>query len=507
MLNEKVKEENLMKEKIAKRLKSIRIFLILFIFTIPSFIFGQAFAYWAGIISAPAQVNDAMQTTSGSGKEIPVNFTFTSSYTTTFKLVPIGCYVYAYDQTVAKEEVYNDYNMSWSTTDATALETNVNMAFVSAGLYDKRWGDHHSAYTNYIQVKFELGTYATPGDHTSFVAEQSTTFNAQTPGNVNYMLQQNQTKIFRLAVSMIDYPRTNQTAYLNYKGAVVNSYLKVNLRYTVSNPNLYKSTAFWASFNTTNVTNKNLGPYQYEATSYAYDPEFEEYTDGGGYYNEGDIIVVTNPNSPYYGYYYYVLETGWIDLGNDGSAQPHKRKWAKCTKNYTMSNQYDRGDFVVWEGNIYYWSHPDDHHNFNPHCETIAPPTTTHWTLAFSNDTENVWFRHHTYGYGDVVKWWNGNPGGTTPINLYYVSIADVNTINDITSEGNNLSPDPSDYPARWVTVSQFQSRSAAFSNTRAYNEGESILYNGKYYIATIATVAGRNPDNSPNHWKLVNLP
>lgn len=503
-----------MNSKIKLKLKRIWIIFLILFLTIPSFIIGQAFAYWSGLVSPPAAKADDFNANSGTGKELPVSFTWTQAYNTTFKLVPTGCYTCAYDQTIAREEIYHDYNINWSTSDITATQTNVNIALNDAKFYDLSTGTASSNYLNYINVKIMIGSYGTPGDHTTFAVDsgQTHTFNGQTLGNFDIMLNRNETKILRLAVFVTDFSRTDQTQYLDFRTTFMNSSIKVNLQYSVSNPNAYKTTNIWAQFDTTGVSNVIKGPYEYLTTGYLYNSKFKIYVKGATY-NTGDILIVIDSTSPgyaeHYGYLYYVLQGGAIDL--DNPATNHKKTWSRSSEEYYTENQYDYGDFVVHDNKIYRWNSSSQHHNFNPHMITVAPPTTP-WALQSNDPTENFWFRHHIYTYGDVVKWWNGPAGAaTTPIDLYYISIADVNIISNITTGGNKLSPAPGDYPSQRVTVSQFQTRSNPWASTTNYTAGQSVrVVNGgvtSYYIAILNTASNQSPTTHPNLWKQVTAP
>ena len=272
-------------KQITKRIKKLWLILLILFLTIPSFLIGSAFAYWSGLVSPPAAKADDFNANSGTGKELPVSFTWTQAYNTTFKLVPTGCYTCAYDQTIAREEIYHDYNINWSTSDITATQTNVNIALNDAKFYDLSTGTASSNYLNYINVKIMIGSYGAPGDHTTFTVDSGQThiFNGQTLGNFDIMLNRNETKILRLAVFVTDFPRTDQTQYLDFRTTFMNSSIKVNLQYSVSNPNAYKTTNIWAQFDTTGVSNVIKGPYEYLTTGYAYNSKFKIYVQGNTY--------------------------------------------------------------------------------------------------------------------------------------------------------------------------------------------------------------------------------
>ena len=100
-----------------------------------------------------------------------------------------------------------------------------------------------------------------------------------------------------------------------------------------------------------------------------------------------------------------------------------------------------------------------------------------------------------------VVRWWTGSAGSTTPVTTVYISIIDANVIADYGK--NHPSPTPGDKPAQWATVSQFVSRSTQYSSTTAYTAGKSVYVGTDYYIAVI-DVQGLDPATTPYAWRKV---
>lgn len=491
-----------MKSKITIKLKKVWILILILILAIPCFLMGKAFAYWSGLVNPPTAVTDAVSATSGNGDTLPVNFNFTNIYTTTYKLVPIGCKPYAYNPTEVDDEVYNDYQMYWDVTDTTAAETRVFFTLEDAGLFDIATGTEYSAYASNVQIKLMIGTYATPGDEASFAAEYTFTTTASTLGNFDRMLNRNEPKVFRIAVAVADGPRSNPTAYNDFKTAFVSSDVKVELEYTIADPNQFKTTAIWASFDTASVTNVPLGPYYFETANYVYDPDIEEF-DPTTTYQVGDIVLVTDPESPYYGNYYYILKQGTLDLDNPQTNPPPTNYYTYCNKNYTWYNPYDYGDFVIYDNKIYYWSSNYYNHNFTPNIVKNAYPPANYWQVYSNDVTENVWFRHYRYTYGDVVKWWSGPAGATTPVTTVYISIIESNAIGEYGKNKPSPTPGSAGYSNQWVTVTQFQNRSTVYSSTTSYTAGDSVRIGTDYYIALI-DVEGLDPATHSYAWKPV---
>ncbi|MBP6885461.1 MAG: hypothetical protein KBB97_02550 [Bacilli bacterium] len=490
-----------MNSKIKLKLKRIWIIFLILFLTIPSFIIGKAFAYWAGLVNPPAAVNDAANATSGTGDTLPVSFNYTNIYTTTFKLVPTGCVAYAYNPAEVDDEVYNDYQMYWYVVDTTATTNKVTFTLEDAGLFDKTTGTEYTSYASNVNIKLMIGTYTTPGDETTFTAEYTYTTTASSLGNFNRMLNRNEPKVFRIAVSVTDGPRTNQTAYETFKEAFVSSNVKVELKYTVDNPSLYKTSNIWATFTTTGLSNVPLGPYYFQTANYIYDPDVKPYVPDGRY-DEGDIVVVTDPDSPYYGQSFYIYKNNYkLDLSDPIPTAPPTNDYSSCTKDYTWYNPYDYGDFVIYDNKIYYWSSNYYNHNFTPNIVANAYPPTSYWEEFSTDTTENVWYRHFSYTFGDVVRWWTGSAGPTTPVTTVYISIIDANVIADYGK--NHPSPTPGDKPAQWATVSQFVSRSTQYSSTTAYTAGKSVYVGTDYYIAVI-DVQGLDPATTPYAWRKV---
>ena len=494
-------------KQITKRIKKIWLILLILFLTLPSFLIGRAFAYWSGLVSPPAAKADDLSATSGTGTQLPVNFYFTDAYVTTDKLlVPIGCKPYAFTEPNAEELVYKDYTMYWDTTDTTATQTNINLNVTAAGLYDVYNSNVYTNYLSNVQVQFPIGTYGTPGDHTTFVQESGKVYNytGTSLGDINYMLPKNQQKIVRISVSILDGPRGNQ-AYYDFKAAVVNSVLGVHFSSTVTDPNQYKTTNIWATFNVAGENNKPQGPKEFETTTYLYHPALKIYTQGANYV-DGDILVVTTPGV-HYGEFWSVLKDGPVNIDNPVTQPPHQLNTAQCVHEYVSYHLYDVGDFVMHNGQVYYWSTNNNHHNFNPGSIQSSPPNTTYWTASSAT---NPWYRFALYTYGDVVLWWSGDLANDIlgTLSVKYISISNVNVISDIRQGGNKISPNPSNYATQWMTAQDFRNSSLPWSATTSYNEGQSVRVvdgsNTYYYIAIVKTQPGQSPTTHPTSWREV---
>jgi len=498
-----------MDKQVNKKLRKLWIHVLVIIFAIPCFFMGRAFAYWTGLVNPPADQNRTAQNPVGSGKELAVTFNFDNVHTSSAKLVPTGCSPYAYPGTTVSKTAIKDFKMSWSTTDTTALESKVLIQFMTIDLCDTF--NNEIIYTNYLsncKVLVSLGEYTTPGDPNSFNLEENKgNYAGDSLGTtpMEFMLNREEEKILRLQVSIDDYSRSNEAQYRTFKNAVVNSNFRVNFQCTVENPNLHKTTNIWAKFDTADVTDLDKGPYYSETSTYVYHPKIKIYVENQGY-NAGDILYVNDSDSPHYGKYYTVLQNANININNPNTSAGSPMTWSESTSEYRSYHQYFQGDFVVEPDGIYFW---DSYWSHKPNTSNARPPSNSwsSWT-KYPQTILNVWQRHKAYTYGDVVRWWtNNNVGTNRTLNRYYVSIVDFNIISSSNPLGNGMGvfPGSSGYSTRWITVAQFQTRSAAFDLNRDYVEGESMLYtDGKYYIAIIDTVAGRTPVNSPNHWKEV---
>ena len=101
------------------------------------------------------------------------------------------------------------------------------------------------------------------------------------------------------------------------------------------------------------------------------------------------------------------------------------------------------------------------------------------------------------------VRWWSGTIGAGRPLDRIYVSIMDMNVIS--ATNGTGTGPNPANYSSQWVTVAQFQSRSAAFNATRfIQKENQCYTQMANTILLLGDTVAGRTPLNSQMHWKEV---
>lgn len=489
-----------MKSKITIKLKKVWILILILILAIPCFLMGKAFAYWSGLVNPPADKTDSVNSQSGSGKELAVTFNFDNVYTSPAKLVPTGCAQYAYPGTTVSETAIKDYRISWNTTDTTALETKIKIKFINIGLCDSFNNTFYTNYSSNCKVSVSLGDYSSPSNPNSFIGTSVGNYAGNTLGQMEFMVNRETEMILRLQVSITDYSRTNATAYRTFKNAVANSNFRVDFQYTVEDPNLYKTTNIWAQFDTAPVTNQNIGPYYNETSNYIYQANVKIYVEGQSY-NAGDVLYVNDPASPHYGQYYLVLQGGTpINIDNPNTNWWDPMTWTESTIEYRSYHHYNRGDFVIHSNRIYFWDSTTRH---NPNTWNASGPPGGNWTLYTTDPTLNVWQRHKIYTYGDVVRWWSGTIGAGRPLDRIYVSIMDMNVIS--ATNGTGTGPNPANYSSQWVTVAQFQSRSAAFNATRVYTEGESMLYtDGKYYIAIRDTVAGRTPLNSPDHWKKV---
>ena len=491
-----------MDKQVNKKLRKLWIHVLVIIFAIPCFFMGRAFAYWAGIVNPPADQNKTAQNPVGSGKELAVTFNFDNVYTSPAKLVPTGCSPYAYPGTTVSETAIKDFKMSWNTTDTTALESKVLIQFINIGLCDTFNSNFYTNYSSYCKVEVRLGEYLTPGDPTSFSGTNIGNYAGNSLGTpMEFMLDRGEEKILRLQVSIDDYPRSNATQYRTFKNAVANSNFRVNFQCTVENPNLHKTIDIWAQFDTAPVTNIDKGPYYNETSDYVYQSNIVLY-EGVKTYNKGDIIYAN-------GNYYMVLNSSYqVDLNNPNTNVLVPMTWSESTSEYREYHHYYKGDFVVASDGIYFWNGAGlfNNRSHNPNSNNVAPPTSP-WIRYTTDTTLKVWQRHKAYTYGDVVRWWTTSTVGTNQsLNRQYVSIADINIISsDGPGTGMGDFPGTSGYSSQWVTVAQFQTRSANFDSTKTYSEGESMRYtDGKYYIATRDAVPGRTPENSPDHWREV---
>lgn len=506
-----------MDKQVNKKLRKLWIHVLVIIFAIPCFFMGRAFAYWAGLVNPPADQDKTANNPIGSGKNLDIEFTFEEIYDSSDNLVPIGCAQYAYPGDTVVEFATKDFKVSWNTTDTTASETNIIIEFIKIGLCDDFLDplDPDSFYNDYssnCKVSVSKGTYGPSGDPSSF---SGTTvgdgdYFGNTLGEIEFMLDRTVETILRFQVSITDYSRMDDATYRRFKNAVANSNFRIELRYTVENPNLYKSGDIWLQFNLAPVTNQDLEPYLYLTNDYIYQSNVKIYYEGQSY-SAGDILYVNDPNSPHYGKYYMVFITGSpININNPNTSGGAYMTWAEATDEYREYHFYYQGDFVVESDGIYFWNRYLSH---KPNVSNVAPPNGS-WRRYTTDTTLNVWQRHKAYTYGDVVRWWTTSSVGTNrPITRYYVSIMDINIIssNNPWTNGMGTYPGSSGYTDQWLTDTDFKARSDEFDSTRQYNEGESMYIldgtNKVYYIATRDAVPGRTPENSPDHWKFVNIP
>lgn len=492
-----------MNSKIKLKLKRIWIIFLILFLTIPSFIIGQAFAYWSGLVNPPDDETDSLQNPIGSGKDLNITFNFDNIYTSSEKLLPTGCTQFVSSSSSVSETAIKDYQISWETTDTTATRTNVIIKFMNICLCDTFDNEIYTNYLSNCKVSVSQGTYSTPGDPSTFSGTTVGNYDGSTLGQMSFMLDNGEDIILRLEASIQDYSRSNTTNYAAFKAAVASSNFRVNFQYTVENPNLYKTTDIWAQFDTASVTDQNKGPYDNETNNYTYQSNLKVYVKNQRY-NAGDILYDSNPTSIHHGNEkYFLVVQGNTQINLDGSpAGFFYMTWAEPTDVYRSDYIYCQGDFVILSSGIYYWN---GYLNHMPGWTSSAPPSSD-WT-KYPTTILNVWQRHKRYTYGDIVRWWSGSVGTSQPIDTYYVSITDINIISDNTIFGRGN--DPSDYPNQWVEVNEFKKNtySPPFDSAKAYAEGESMQYNGQYYIAVIATKAGRTPVNSPKHWKLVTFP
>lgn len=494
-----------MGKNVISKLKKLWIHSFIVILVIPCFFIGRAFAYWSGLVNPPADFIDPTESQIGNGKDLNITFNFDNIYTSSEKLIPTGCTQFVFSSSSVSETAIKDYEISWETTDTTATRTNVIIKFMNICLCDTFDNEIYTNYLSNCKVSVSQGTYSTPGDPSTFSGTTVDNYDGSTLGQMSFMLDNKEDIILRLEVSIQDYSRTNTTAYAAFKAAVASSNFRVNFRYTVENPNLYKTTDIWAQFDTASVTNQDKGPYYNETNNYTYQSNLKVYVKNNSY-NKGDILYDPNKTSTHYGIekYFLVVSSGQINLDGSPSGSFHMN-WSEPINGYNSNYHYSKGDFVSHPNGIYYWNNVLDHY---PGYNASAPGSSSDWTLYTNDPTLKLWQKHKRYTYGDVVRWWRGNVGANLPTDTYYVSITDINIFSDtnilVLGSGPGYGPDDSN---QWVTVAQFQSRSQPFNSTKAYAEGESMQYNGQYYIAVIATKAGRTPVNSPKHWKLVTLP
>ncbi|HOE15762.1 MAG TPA: hypothetical protein PLH82_03930 [Candidatus Paceibacterota bacterium] len=493
-----------MGKNVISKLKKLWIHSFVVILVIPCFFIGRAFAYWSGLVNPPADFIDPTESQIGSGKDLNITFNFDNIYTSSEKLIPTGCTQFVSSSSSVSETAIKDYQISWETTDTTATRTNVIIKFMNICLCDTFDNEIYTNYLSNCKVSVSQGTYSTPGDPSTFSGTTVDNYDGSTLGQMSFMLDNEEDIILRLEASIQDYSRSNTTTYAAFKTAVASSNFRVNFQYTVENPNLYKTTDIWAQFDTASVTNQDKGPYYNETNNYTYQSNLKVY-EKNKRYNAGDILYDPNKTSTHYGIEkYFLVVQGNTQINLDGSpAGWIYMTWAEATNVYRSDYIYSQGDFVIIPSGVYYWNYFLNH---SPGWTASAPGSSSDWTLYTTNTALNVWQKHKRYTYGDVVRWWSGSIGASQPVNNQYVSIKDINIVSDVNMWGTR--PGPGDYPNQWVEVNEFKNnRSQPFDSNKAYAEGESMKYNNQYYIAVIATKAGRTPVNSPKHWKLVTFP
>lgn len=456
--------------------KTIFIFLFSLLLIGNLLVAGGSFAYWVGNVNAPASKESISNNNSGQGKSqtLSLNREDWPPYPVVpEELIPKGTLSYALNLTDAKEELYDDYRVSVpSSNGATAnliMEVK-NLSFVpKPHITDPQ---DYSIYHQYIYAKVQIGTRSatTPMPYNAL---HTATFTGNNLGYTTYSLTPGASALYvRFTFYIEGGPVFTDPVFYE---ALENSMLNTQVELRLQDPNTGASSV-WKQYNVSNTATtytkqKTLGLYtQEEGLMEYYAP---------GIYNQGDVFVVMDPASPYYGEIYLVTVTGPIDVNNPGSLT-----FIHATKNYEPFHYYGTNDIVYYKGQYYIWDSSNTSHDPN---SPVAPPGGA-WVVATKYQPNN-WFRYYHYRTGDVVTDYNSKNK--------YVAMRDFN-IAPAAGYRIHHAPDTD-----WRAPNQLPT--TVWNASTVYNKDQFVTYQGKTYVAKVDIAAGQPaPSSSSEVWKLV---
>ncbi|MGI6787187.1 MAG: hypothetical protein ACOX5X_01350 [Acholeplasmataceae bacterium] len=443
---------------------------------------GGSFAYWLGNISAPNSLNSNMNTTSGTGAT--KNLSLTQSHwwpwmPTSEVLVPKGTIQYAHDQVNAREEMFDDYRVSVPTSNGVTTNLIMEVKTLSFVPIDPLNPHDYSAYHQYLHCKVQIGELGVATNPEPYYPELTTIFNGSNLGYATYPLVPGADELYVRFTCYIE-GAPNFTDPIFYE-AIQNSKFNIQVELRLEDPNV-SSGAVWQQYNVSGTSVSYT--YQKPLGLYSHSDQMKEY-DSTAYYYDGDVITVSDPNSPYYGKIYLVTQDGYIDLSNPGSLT-----YVESTKEYRGFHSYSKYDLVLYGDKVYMWN-SNTHHL--PNTGSALPPgSTANWVETTYN--ADYWFRYYNYCIGDYAV--------SPQNNQVYVALKNFliapNSGYNVTSA-----------TGEWVSKPHFNN-APEYSSSTTYQPGQYIYVdkkNKRYYIALVEIPAGVTPTDDSTVWRRVILP